>query len=126
MKYLWFELQSIETDFEYIIMHNSSFVSLADFISEFINYSPGNFDNKFLAFDYAPERLLSAKLSAKQKARLFKQLTGFHLNTYKKVQKFQASVGDPYAHFYDQSHYIKTFKQLTGIKPSTFHQNYSV
>lgn len=126
MKYLWFELTSIQNDFRHIDLGSVSFNSLEDFLEKFYKFKPGLFENKFNRFNYDPENLLKSNLSSKQKSRLFESLTGFKINSYKKIQKFHASINDPYLHFYDQSHYIKTFKNLTDLTPSNFFEKFFI
>lgn len=125
MKYLWFNLNTIDV-FKDINLKSNEFASIIEFLEKFLKFKPSQFDNTFLRFDYAPHKILESTLSEKQKSRLFEQLTGFKINTYKKIQKFHASLNDPYLHFYDQSHYIKTFKELTQEAPKTFSDKFSI
>lgn len=126
MKYLWFDLKEISDDFKDISVGQKDFNSINEFLELFYALSPHQFDPTFLRFAYDPHQILQSALSSKQKSRLFEQLTGFKINTYKKIQKLHASLHDPYQHFYDQSHYIKTFKDLTADTPHLFSNKYSI
>jgi AraC-like DNA-binding protein len=68
--------------------------------------------------------------------RLFKQEIGFGLKTYQKIVRTNRILDELNSgsidsltalahryHFYDQSHFIKEFKQMTGTAPSAFLQN---
>ncbi|MGM0589386.1 MAG: helix-turn-helix domain-containing protein [Bacteroidota bacterium] len=68
--------------------------------------------------------------------RLFKQEIGFGLKTYQKIVRTNRILDELNSgsidsltalahryHFYDQSHFIKEFKQMTGTAPSAFLHN---
>ena len=63
--------------------------------------------------------------------RLFQQHIGKSPSEYKKIQRFRKAITEKTnqknltefsndAMFYDQSHFIKHFKEITGIQPNTF------
>lgn len=126
MKYLWFNLKEINEDFKDISIGQKKFNSINKFLQLFYSFSPCQYTQTFSRFNYDPDNILQSNLSARQKSRLFEQLIGFKINTYKKIQKLHSSLQDPYQHFFDQSHYIKTFKELTSDAPKVFFNKYSI
>lgn len=70
-----------------------------------------------------------ANLSTKQIHRIVKTMTGFSPRQIQGVSAWQQTLHNPdakYEHYYDQAHYIKYFKKITGLTPTVFEQSYIV
>ena len=75
---------------------------------------------------------LSEKIfwSARQINQYFNQQLGLSLKAYCNILRFQASLQDikegklfPQLNFYDQSHFIKATRKLSGVSPKVLKQN---
>lgn len=62
-------------------------------------------------------------LSSRQLHRLVNNMIGLGIKDYSKIVRFKKSLRDvqnnrtDFAHYYDQSHYIRDIKQFTGLTP---------
>lgn len=61
----------------------------------------------------------------RQLQRIIKQQTGFTPHDFLKILRFQQTLAEQQHYYYaDQSHYIREFKQMTGITPKIFKARY--
>jgi AraC-like DNA-binding protein len=68
-----------------------------------------------------------ARLSPRQLQRALKQTTGFTPHDLLKVLRFQQSFREHYLTSYaDQSHFIHSFRKITGYTPARYFEKYSV
>lgn len=66
-------------------------------------------------------------MSPRQLQRTLKQVTGFSPHDFLKVLRFQQSFGRHYLAFYaDQSHFIHSFRKITGYTPGEYAQKFDV
>ena len=69
----------------------------------------------------------AAGVSTRQLQRLLKRATRFSPHDFLKVIRLQQSFRDNYAsHFADQSHFIHSFRKVTGYTPSRYGQKFDV
>lgn len=67
------------------------------------------------------------KMSSRQLQRKLKQTTGFTPHDFLKVIRLQQSFKQNYLDYYsDQSHFIHSFKQITGYTPNKYTQKFDV
>lgn len=65
--------------------------------------------------------------SARQLQRTIKQATGFSPHDFLKVLRLQQSFGQNYlASYYDQAHYIHSFRKITGYTPKKYKKTFDV
>ena len=71
-------------------------------------------------------------LSTRQLQRVLKQSTGFSPHDFLKVVRLQQSLKEQshnqqgFDRYTDQSHFIRSFKKITGYTPSEYYQKYDV
>ncbi len=69
----------------------------------------------------------AAGLSPRQLQRVLRQTTGFSPHDFLKVLRLQQSFTRGYLEFYaDQSHYIHSFRKITGYTPSKYARKFGV
>ncbi len=69
----------------------------------------------------------AAHLSARQLQRILKQLTGFSPHDLLKVLRLQQSFRQHYLETYtDQSHFIHSFRKITGYTPAQYYRKFDV
>ena len=66
-------------------------------------------------------------VSARQLQRILKQTTGFSPHDFLKVVRLQRSFGRDYLTSYtDQSHFIHSFRKMTGYTPAAYYKRFDV
>lgn len=66
-----------------------------------------------------------AKMSPRQLQRSLKQMTGFSPHDFLKVLRLQQSFGQHYlAQYADQSHFIHSFRKITGYTPKKYAERF--
>lgn len=69
----------------------------------------------------------SANLSPRQLQRSLRRSTGFSPHDFLKILRLQQSFRNHYRSFYaDQSHFIHSFRKITGYTPAEFFRNFDV
>jgi AraC-like DNA-binding protein len=73
------------------------------------------------------EMAVIAGLSSRQLQRILKKTTGFSPHNFLKVMRFQQTLKHHHLDLYaDQSHFIHSFKKITGYTPTEYFQTYDV
>lgn len=73
------------------------------------------------------EMATAANLSTRQLQRILKNTTGFSPHDLLKVLRLQLSFRNHYLEYYtDQSHFIHSFRKITGYTPSEFFKSFHV
>ena len=68
-----------------------------------------------------------AKISTRQLQRTLKKATGFSPHDFLKILRFQQSFKEDYLSYYaDQSHFIHSFRAITGYTPGKYIKKYNV
>ena len=66
-------------------------------------------------------------LSPRQLQRALKEATGFSPHDFLKVMRLQQSLKEHHVNLYsDQSHFIRSFKKITGYSPTSYFRKYDV
>lgn len=111
-KYVDLDLMGINQDFTNF--KRADYKDLNDFFAS-LN---ANTYNPLTKYNNDLNSLMFSSLSQRQKRRIFQQSTGFTLREFKKIMNLQNSLSNKIAdNFYDQSHKIKTFRDLLGMTP---------
>lgn len=73
------------------------------------------------------EMAAAANLSNRQLQRILKKTTGFSPHDFLKVLRLQLSFKNHYLEYYtDQSHFIHSFRKITGYTPAEFFKSFDV
>ncbi|MFN7904275.1 MAG: helix-turn-helix domain-containing protein [Pseudobdellovibrionaceae bacterium] len=68
-----------------------------------------------------------AKISTRQLQRTLKKTTGFSPHDFLKILRLQQSFKEDYlSHYSDQSHFIHSFRRVTGYTPGKYIKKYNV
>jgi AraC-like DNA-binding protein len=68
-----------------------------------------------------------AKMSTRQLQRILKKTTGFSPHDFLKILRLQQSFKEDYlSHYADQSHFIHSFRRITGYTPGKYIKKYNV
>ncbi|WCL50319.1 helix-turn-helix domain-containing protein [Leptospira sp. GIMC2001] len=77
--------------------------------------------------DSVEDMAASANLSTRQLQRILKQTTGFTPHDFLKILRLQLSFRGQYLdYFSDQSHFIHSFRKITGYTPADYFKNFHV
>ena len=71
----------------------------------------------------------SNEYSERHYRRIHKLITGFNPKTFSKIIKANQNISNPkeyLAAYYDQSHFIKTFREQTGLTPKEFFKKFRI
>lgn len=109
-KYMDLEIDDLR--YEFTEFTRKEFKSIEDFLSFYSKEK----SNPLQKYGNDLNNLLSSSLSQRQKRRVFKRSTGFTIRTFNKIITFQRSLSNSLT-YYDQSHMIKTYKELTNYTP---------
>lgn len=125
-KYFDVELNEISDSFISLDLHRKEFTSVEDFLHYLKNNSH---KNPLTYYQDNVNLLMNSYLSERQKRRLFIRTTGFNIRDYKNIKRFQNVISDSnnlYLEYFDQSHFINSFKKMTGFTPSKFFENFQI
>jgi AraC-like DNA-binding protein len=82
-----------------------------------------NIDTIYTVADMAA----TAHLSSRQLQRILKKTTGFSPHDFLKVLRLQQSFKQHYLNYYtDQSHFIHSFRKITGHTPTEYYRKFNV
>ncbi len=77
--------------------------------------------------DTVEDMAASANLSARQLQRVLRKSTGFSPHDFLKILRLQKSFKEHYLdHYTDQSHFIHSFRKITGYTPAEYFKNFHV
>ena len=111
--YVSLDLQS--QDDAFTLLSNNGYHTIEEFLSSIPRYH-----NPLEQFEDSLPALLNSSFSKRHKRRLFKQITGFTIQGFRSITKFQQSLHFPDAHqYYDQSHMTHAYNKMTGMTPRT-------
>lgn len=138
LRFLNFFPSEIKEDFQDIILNEEEIIKLNNHSDDIHIYSETLLN---LIFNKPkPEvinRLISEldltmdlnNVSPRHARRLFKLITGFSRKSFEKIIKINRNISnskDYYKDYFDQSHFIKTFKTATGLTPKDFFKKYRI